>query len=45
VEKINKVLKKQQEIEVDDIIETTDDEFEELMEAFNEMEQDGHILH
>ena len=45
VEKINKVLKKQKEIEVNDIIETTDDEFEELMEAFNEMEQDGHILH
>jgi len=45
VEKINRVLKKQQEIEMNDIIETTDEELTELMEAFIEMEQNGNILH
>jgi len=46
VEKINKVLAIQKQIDNQDEYEyDTSDNMEELMEAFNEMEQDGNILH
>jgi hypothetical protein len=45
LEKINKILKKQQEINMNDIIEVNNDEAEELLKAFIEMEQNGNLLH